>query len=210
MQELRPKLADIPGLKVFLQNLPSIRIGGMITKSQYQFTLQSADLDELYQLGADRRGASAQPARLPGRHQRPADHEPAGRRRDRPRQGRGARRLDPEQIENALYNAFGSRQVSTIYTPTNEYWVILEVEPQYQRDPSALSMLYVRGGGGALVPLGAVAPHRHLGVGPLSINHLGQLPAVTISFNLAPGRGAGRGRRTGSRTPWRSCARPPR
>ncbi len=97
-----------------------------------------------------------------------------------------ALRLDPEQIENALYNAFGSRQVSTIYTQSNEYWVILEVAPEYQRDASALSLLYVRGGGGSLVPLGSVA-RIGTSIGPLSINHLGQLPAVTISFNLAPG-----------------------
>jgi HAE1 family hydrophobic/amphiphilic exporter-1 len=94
--------------------------------------------------------------------------------------------VTPEQIESALFNAFGSRQVSTIYTPSNEYSVILEVEPRYQRDASTLSVLYIRGSGGNLVPLGSVAAISS-SVGPLSINHLGQLPAVNISFNLAPG-----------------------
>src|SRR4029453_19340768 len=86
----------------------------------------------------------------------------------------------------ALYAAYGSKQVSTIYTPSNQYWVILEVDPQYQRDPTALSRLYVRAAGGALVPLGSVAQIT-TGVGPLTVNHLGQLPSVTISFNPKPG-----------------------
>jgi len=90
------------------------------------------------------------------------------------------------QIENALYDAYGSRQVSTIYTPVNQHWVILELEPQYQRDPSALSLLYVRANNGKLVPLSAVARITR-GVGPLTVSHLSQFPCVTISFNLAPG-----------------------
>jgi HAE1 family hydrophobic/amphiphilic exporter-1 len=91
-----------------------------------------------------------------------------------------------EQIENALFNAYGQRQVSTIYTDVNTYWVIMEVEPQYQRDPEALSRLYIRSGNGNLVPLGSVARLRR-DVGPMTISHVGQLPAVTLSFNLAPG-----------------------
>ncbi len=91
-----------------------------------------------------------------------------------------------QQIEDTLYNAYGARQVSTIYTPSNEYWVIMELEPKYQTDPSALSLLYVRSSSGALVPLDTVA-RLSRGVGPLSINHQGQLPAVTLSFNLGPG-----------------------
>jgi len=91
-----------------------------------------------------------------------------------------------QQIENALYTAYGSRQVSTIYTPSNEYWVILEVAPKYQADPSTLSMLYVRSSSGGLVPLSSVT-HVSRGVSPLTVNHLGQLPAVTISFDLEPG-----------------------
>src|SRR3989449_6649908 len=91
-----------------------------------------------------------------------------------------------EQIENALYDAYGSRQVSTIYTPTNQYWVIMELDPKYQRDPTELSLLYVRSQSGKLVPLNSVARLRPT-IGPLTITHLGQLPSVTISFNLAPG-----------------------
>jgi len=91
-----------------------------------------------------------------------------------------------DQTENALYDAYGQRQVSTIYTDVNEYWVVMEVEPQYQLDPAALSLLYVRSSSGKLVPLNALAKLSR-GVGPMSVSHLGQLPAVTISFNLAPG-----------------------
>jgi HAE1 family hydrophobic/amphiphilic exporter-1 len=185
MQELRPALADIPGLKVFLQNLPSIRLGGMITKSQFQFTLQSADLDELYHWAPI---VEEQVRAIPGFQDVTGDLQIKNTQVDIAidRDKASALGLDPEQIQNALYNAFGARQVSTIYTPSNEYSVILEVEPQYQRDASTLSLLYVRSSGSNLVPLGAVA-RIGTSIGPLSINHLGQLPAVTISFNLAPG-----------------------
>jgi hydrophobic/amphiphilic exporter-1 (mainly G- bacteria), HAE1 family len=98
--------------------------------------------------------------------------------------------ITAQQIEDALYYAYGSRQVSTIYAPNNQYQVILELEPKYQRDPSALSMLYIHSNSGQLVPLNAVATLTQ-GVGPLTVNHLGQLPAVTISFNLRPGAALG-------------------
>src|SRR4029079_17018618 len=91
-----------------------------------------------------------------------------------------------QQVEQALNNAFGARQVSTIYTATNQYWVILELDPKYQRDPSSLPLLYIRSSTGALVPLNAVANLTY-GVGPLSVTHLGQLPSVTFSFDLRPG-----------------------
>src|SRR5262249_27625305 len=96
------------------------------------------------------------------------------------------------QIEQALYSAYGSAQVSTIYTPNDQYWVIMELLPQYQRDPSALSLLTVRSAHGDLVPLGAVA-RLSADVGPLTVNHSGQVPAVTISFNLRPGVSLGEG-----------------
>jgi multidrug efflux pump subunit AcrB len=98
--------------------------------------------------------------------------------------------VTPEQIETALYDAYGSRQVSTIYTPTNEYQVIMELAPEFQQDPNALSMLYVRSSSGNLVPIDAIATLKHE-IGPLSITHLGQLPSVTLSFNLAPGLSLG-------------------
>src|SRR5262249_33649889 len=94
--------------------------------------------------------------------------------------------VSADQIENALGAAYGSKQVSTIYTPSNQYWVILEVDPEFQRDATALGRLYVRSAKGALVPLAAVAKVTP-GIGPLTVTHLGQLPAVTISFNTKPG-----------------------
>jgi HAE1 family hydrophobic/amphiphilic exporter-1 len=98
--------------------------------------------------------------------------------------------LTVNQVENALYNAYGTRQVSTIYAPNNQYQVILQVAPEFQRDPSALSMLYVRSASGQLVPLNTVAAVT-TGTGPLTVNHIGQLPAVTLSFNLRRGMALG-------------------
>jgi HAE1 family hydrophobic/amphiphilic exporter-1 len=97
-----------------------------------------------------------------------------------------ALRVTANQVEDALYSAYGARQISTIYTPINQYQVIIELEPQYQMDPAALSMLYIRSSTGQLVPLNAVA-NLTPGIGPLSLNHLGQLPSVTLSFNIKPG-----------------------
>jgi HAE1 family hydrophobic/amphiphilic exporter-1 len=191
MQELRPALADIPGLKVFLQNLPSIRLGGVITKSQFQLALQSADLQELYDWAPR---VEERMRALPGFQDVTTDLQIKNTQVDIKinRDKASALGVTPEQIENALFNAFGSRQVSTIYTPSNEYWVVLEVEPRYQRDASTLDILYVRSSQGNLVPLGSVASIDS-SVGPLSINHLGQLPAVNISFNLQPGVALGEG-----------------
>ena len=158
IEDLRPKLATVPGLKVYPQNLPTIRIGGSLTKALYQYTLQATDLQitsPQVTVDIDRDKASA-----------------LG--------------VTAEQIENALYDAYGSRQVSTIYTPTNQYWVIMELDPKYQRDPTELSLLYVRSHSGKLVPLNSVARLTPT-IGPLTVTHLGQLPAVTISFNLQPG-----------------------
>jgi HAE1 family hydrophobic/amphiphilic exporter-1 len=191
MQELRPTLSGIPGLKVFLQNLPSIRLGGVISKSQFQLALQSADLDELY-AWAPR--IEERMRALPGFQDVTTDLQIKNTQIDIDidRDKAAALGVTPEQIENALFNAFGSRQVSTIYTPSNEYWVVLEVEPQYQRDASTLDLLYIRSSQGTLVPLGSVASIG-TSIGPLSINHLGQLPAVNISFNLEPGVALGEG-----------------
>ena len=111
--------------------------------------------------------------------------QPAGERRNRPRQG-SAVGVTPAADRDRAEQRLRLAQVSTIYTPTNQYWVILELDPQYQRDPSALSMLYIRSTTGVLVPLDSVAKLQR-GVGPLSVNHLGQLPSVTLSFDLRPG-----------------------
>ncbi len=185
IQELRPKLAQIPGINVFLQNLPPIRIGGQLTKSQYQFTLQSPNTNELYQyapqLEQHLRG-------LPQLQDVTSDLQIKNPEvtvnidRDKA----AALNVDPRTLEDALYSAYGSRQISTIYAPNNQYKVIMELEPQYQLDPSALGMLYIHSKSGQLVPMSALASFKKE-VGPLTVNHLGQSPAVTISFNLKPG-----------------------
>jgi HAE1 family hydrophobic/amphiphilic exporter-1 len=185
IEGLRPRLAQIPGMRVFIQNAPPIRIGGQLTKSLYQFTLQGSDTRELYRvaplLESKIRG-------LPGLQDVTSDlqiNSPQVRV-EIDRDKASALGVTADQIENALYSAYGSRQVSTIYTSTNEYWVILELDPQFQRDPSALSMLYIRSNQGRLVPLSAAAKLSR-GVGPLTVTHLGQIPSVTISFNLKSG-----------------------
>ena len=185
IQEMRSKVAVIPGMKVYLQNLPTIRIGGVLTKAQYQYTLQDTDTDVLFHWAPILEDKLRQ---LPGFQDVNSDLQITYPRVrvEIDRNKASALAVTPEQIESTLFSAFGSRQVSTIYTPSNEYWVIMELEPKYQMDPSALSLLYVRASSGALVPLNSVASLSR-GVGPLLIAHSGQLPAVTLSFNLKPG-----------------------
>lgn len=185
IQELRPKVAQVPGIMMFMQNLPAIRIGGQLTKSQYQFTLQSPDPEELYRRAEELEGKMRALPQLQDVTNDMQIKNPQVNieiNRDKA----SALGVTAQQIEDALYYAYGSRQVSTIYAPNNQYQVILELEPRYQMDPSALSMLYIRSNKGQLVPLNTVA-NLTSGVGPLTVNHLGQLPAVTISFNLRPG-----------------------
>jgi HAE1 family hydrophobic/amphiphilic exporter-1 len=185
IQSLRPKLSAIPGVRAFLQNLPPIRIGGQLTKSQYQISLQGTDMDELYRVAPV---LEAKLREIPGLLDVTSDLQIANPQlnleidRDKAK----VTGLSAQQIEDALFSAYGSRQVSTIFAPTNTYKVILELEPRFQEDPSALSSLYVRSASGALVPLAAVTK-RTPGLGPSLVNHLGQLPSVTISFNLRPG-----------------------
>jgi HAE1 family hydrophobic/amphiphilic exporter-1 len=185
IERLRPKLAKIPGIQVFLQNPPPIRIGGQLTKSQYQFTLQSPDTKELYERATQ---LEAKMRQLPGLQDVTSDLQIQNPQVnvEIDRDKASALGVTAQQVEDALYSAYGSREVSTILTPTNQYQVIVELEPQYQMEPSALPMLYVRSSSGQLVPLRALAKLSQ-GVGPLSVNHLGQLPSVTISFNLGPG-----------------------
>jgi HAE1 family hydrophobic/amphiphilic exporter-1 len=183
--DLRPKLAAVPGIRVYPQVLPTIRIGGQLTKAVYQYTLQDADLQSLYHWAPVLYDRLRQ---LPALQDVNTDLQITSPQivvnidRDKA----SALGVTADQIESALGAAYGSRQVSTIYTPSNQYWVILELEPQYQRDPTALERLYVRSSGGRLIPLGAVATLSP-GVGPLTVQHLGQLPSVTISFNTRPG-----------------------
>ncbi|MBU6485533.1 MAG: efflux RND transporter permease subunit [Betaproteobacteria bacterium] len=185
VQELRPKLQNIPGIRAFVQNIPAIRIGGQLTKSVYQYTLQGASTTELYQWAPR---VESKLKTLSGLTDVTSDLQITQPQIsvEIDRNKASALGVSAQAIENTLYDAYGSRQVSTIYAPTNQYWVVMELEPRYQTDPSALSMLYVRSNTGALVPLNAVATLKPT-VGPLAVNHLGQLPAVTISFDLQPG-----------------------
>ena len=189
IEELRPKLARVPGIRAFLQNPPPIRIGGTLTKSLYQLTLQGADTNELYKyapLLEERLRA------IRGLQDVTSDlqikNPQVSVRIDRDKAT--ALGLSAQQVEDALYTAYGARWVSTIYAPTNEYRVLMEVAPQYQWEASSLSMLYVRSTSGVLVPLESVASLAR-STGPLTVAHLGQLPAVTLSFNLRPGTSLG-------------------
>jgi HAE1 family hydrophobic/amphiphilic exporter-1 len=183
--DLRPKLSQIPGLRVFPQITPSIRIGGSLTKSLYQFVLSGPDLEQLYSVAAKVEGKMRQ---IPGLIDVTSDLQITNPQvfvtidRDRA----SALGVTASQVQTALSNAYSSRQVSTIYTPTNQYQVIVEVLPKYQQDSVDLSTLYIRSTSGKLVPLSAVTKIDR-NTGPLTVQHLGQLPAVTLSFNLSNG-----------------------
>jgi HAE1 family hydrophobic/amphiphilic exporter-1 len=185
IEELRPKLAKVPGINVFLQNPPPIRIGGQMTKSLYQYTLQTPDTNELYKYAPL---LESKLHDVPGLQDVTSDLQITNPQvnvtidRDKA----AALGVTAQQVEDALFTAYASRWVSTIYAPNNEYRVIMELEPQYQMDPGALSMLYIRSSKGDLVPLSTLAKLTP-GVGPLTVTHLGQLPSVTLSFNLKPG-----------------------
>jgi HAE1 family hydrophobic/amphiphilic exporter-1 len=184
IQELTPKLAAIPGIRTYLQIPPAIRVGGRPTKTQYQFTLQGADIETLYASAAR---LESRLRELPELEDVTSDLQIKNPEVDIhiDRDRAAALGVTVQQIEEALYNAYGSRQISTIYTPNNQYWVIIELLPQYQRDPAALSLLYISSSNGTPVPLASVATVAS-GLGPLTVNHSGQLPSVTLSFNLPP------------------------
>ena len=184
VRELRPALAKFSDIRAFVQNIPAIRLG-QLTKSLYQYTLQGTDTAELYQVARD---LEATLRTLPGLIDVTTDLQITQPQItvDIDRNRASALGVSAQAIESTLYDAYGSRQVSTIYAPNNQYWVVMELEPRYQTDPSMLSMLYVRSNGGALVPLNAVATLKPT-IGPLAVNHLGQLPSVTISFDLREG-----------------------
>ena len=189
IEELRPLVTRVPGIRVFMQNLPPIRIGGQLTKSLYQFTLQSPDTAELYRSAA---ALEAKLKQLPGLQDVTSDLQIKNPQLDVniDRDRASALGVTAQQIEEALFTAYGSRQISVIYSPNNDYRVLIELLPEYQRDPSALSLLYVRSSSGKLVPLNSVAS-LSTSYGPLLVNHLGQLPSVTLSFNLMPGTSLG-------------------
>jgi HAE1 family hydrophobic/amphiphilic exporter-1 len=187
--ELRPKFNQIPGVRVSLQNPPPIRLGGRSSQAQYQYTLQAPDTAELYAGAATMfekmRG-------LPGFLDVSTDlqlrNPTVNVQLDRERAATLG--LTVQQIEDALFSAYGTRQVSTIYAPNNAYQVIMEVDPRYQANAQSLQMIYVRAAAGQLVPIQSVA-RLVPGVGPLAVNHSGQIPSVTISFNLRPGTSLG-------------------
>ncbi|MDH4291680.1 MAG: efflux RND transporter permease subunit, partial [Dehalococcoidia bacterium] len=185
IQELRKKVARVIGINMFMQNLPPIRIGGRLTKSEYQFTLQSTDTEELYKYSAI---LEEKMQELPQFQDVTSDLQIKNPEVnvEIDREKASALGVTAQQVEDALSTAYASQQVSTIYAPNNQYMVITEVEPKYQMDPSALSLLYIRSSEGKLVPLNTVAALTQT-IGPLTVNHLGQLPAVTISFNVKPG-----------------------
>ena len=185
IQSLRPRLAQIPGINVFLQNPPLIRVGGSFSKGLYQFTLQGTDASELYYWTPILQSKMAE---LPGFQDVSSDLLLADPQVtvEIDRDKANALGISAEQIETALNTAYGQSQISTIYTDIDQYWVMMELAPEFQRDPSALSQLYIRSASGKLVPMSAITKQKR-GVGPTTVNHFGQLPAVTISFNLAPG-----------------------
>jgi HAE1 family hydrophobic/amphiphilic exporter-1 len=196
IRELRPKLTKVPGIRVSLQNPPVIRIGGRLSRSLYQFTLQSPDSKELYRHAylfeeklkalPDLRDVSSDLQLNNPQLTVVMDRDKAAT------MGITAQGISPRQVEEAFWSAYATRQISTINTPSNQYQVILELDPRFQNDPSALSMLYIRSTTGQIataqpmVPLGSVAQIKY-GAGPLSINHSGQLSSVTLSFNLREG-----------------------
>jgi HAE1 family hydrophobic/amphiphilic exporter-1 len=183
--QLRKDLSGIPGLKVFPQNPPTIRIGGTLTKSLYQFTLFGPDLDVLYEAAGKMEELMSQ---IPGVVDVTTDLQITSPQVlvDINRDKASSLGISAGQIERALGNAYGARQISTIYTPTDQYRVILEADENFKRESADLSRLFVRSSDGQLVPLNTVAQFKSQ-VGPLTVQHLGQLPAVTLSFDLAQG-----------------------
>jgi hydrophobic/amphiphilic exporter-1 (mainly G- bacteria), HAE1 family len=223
--DLRPKLAGVPGMRIYLQNPALVQVGGQVTKSPYQLTLQGPDRNELY---ANASALQKKIAALPQLLDVTSDIQIKNPQLnvDIDRDKASALGITAQQIEDTLNNAYGTRQISTIYATSNEYEVILEVKPEYQQDPSALGRLYVHSTAapstssqsaqaqsvlaqpsaaiissaqapagqtlpsqatqGRLIPLSTIATLSR-SVGPLLVNHLGQLPSATISFNLRPG-----------------------
>jgi len=185
MGRMRQKMSGLPFMRVYLQNPPMIRIGGQVTTAQYQYTLQGPDTTTLYDAA---RKLRTEMAAVPGvtdvisdlQLQNPQLNVSINRDKA------AMLKVNAQQIENALYDAYGPRWVSTIYAPTNQYRVMLDLLPEYQARPDALSLIYMKSDDGQLVPLDTLAKLTQ-DAGPLTIHHLGQLPSVTISFNLKPG-----------------------
>jgi HAE1 family hydrophobic/amphiphilic exporter-1 len=185
IQRLRRLVGSVPGIKASFQSIQNINIGGRISKSQYQYTLQSGDTDALYSIAPQLREKIA---RVPGLQDVDTDLYIKNPQMtiEIDREKAAVFGITIDQVRNQLFSAYGSRQVATIYTPSNDYQVILEAMPRFQASVSDLSRLYLKTAGGHSVPLESVA-RLVPSVGPLQVNHQGQQPSVTISFNLAPG-----------------------
>ncbi len=185
MRQLQAEAAVVPGMQTFFRNPPPISIGGVRSSSSYQITLQGTDIAQLYTAARGFEAKMREVSLIEGVSSDLQIGNPQVSV-DINRERASALGVSAGQIERALYNAYGSRQVSTIFTQANQYFVIMELKPEYQRDVEALKQLFVRSDNGALVPLGAVASFSR-GLGPLSVQRVGQLPAVTISYNLRSG-----------------------
>jgi len=185
VQELTPKLRRVPGIQAFLRSPPAIPIGGQQTNSNYQFTLQSLNADDLRQAVPallqkvkaipGLRGVDSDLQLSTPQVEVEVDHDKAA-----------TLNITAAQVEKTLGDAYGSGQISTIYTPDNQYYVVMELKPEYQRDPSALSMLYIKSNTGQSIPLSAIASINQT-VSPLTLNHLSGVPSATISFDTLPG-----------------------
>ncbi len=185
ISQLSRKVAGVPGMRVYLQNPPAINIGGQVTRSPYQYSLYGTDTEVLY---SQAQIMEQKMRALPGFTDVTSDLQIKNPQINLKIERDKAATLGvtPEQIQTALFTAYGTRQISTIYTATNDYQLIMELAPEFQMDQNSLSLLYIRSSSGQLVPLSSVASLEK-GYGPLAVNHTGQLPSVTISFNLEPG-----------------------
>lgn len=189
IKELQGPLNSVPDINCYLQNPPTIAIGGQVTKSLYQFTLSSPDRTALYKAAREFIGlVRGVPGITDVASDMQIDNPEVHLQVDRDKCSRLG--ITMQQVEDALDSAYAQRQISTMYTSTNQYWVIIEVEPRFYRDPAVLKTLYVRAAGNTLVPLDTICQINN-GVGPLLVNHLGQFGSVTISFNLQPGASLG-------------------
>jgi len=185
INRLRPKLAVVPGATLFLQAVQDVRLGGRLSNAQYQFTLQSDNLEELNSWAPRLVRAMREMPEL-----RDISSDQQNRGLEIPvtidRQTAARLGISTRAIDETLYSAFGQRQVSTMYTALNQYHVVMELEPQYWERPDALSNIYVRSTTGQSVPLTSLTKFR-MGTGPIQVNHQGLFPSVTVFFNLAPG-----------------------
>jgi multidrug efflux pump len=185
INRLRPKLARIPAATLFMQANQDVRVGGRGSNSQYQYTLSA---DNLKDLNSWSQRLLEELRKLPEIRDANTDQQTQGLQLSLVIDRDTASRLgvSPQIIDDALYDAFGQRQVSTIYMPLNQYHVVMEVDPKFQQDPSALQDIYVRSSNNVQVPLSSFAHYENTNT-TLAVNHQGPFPAITLSFNLAPG-----------------------